>query len=146
MQKRFVDKYKLDLSSIKKIDDIEPFLKQIKENEPGIVPFGTTRGFYSALIYNIDTKVPVYRNDTTHTVLPDVTKEMRENFKLALDDLYEGNGMVVAAGRLVARGRVSGVDLDVPLALRYEFRDGLISRIQSYGEPSQALADAGIDG
>ncbi|WP_309123120.1 ABC transporter substrate-binding protein [Paenibacillus sp.] len=83
LQKRFVDKYNLDLSTIKKMEDIEPFLKQIKENEPGIVPFGTTRGFYTAFIYGIDPKVAVYKNDPTHTVLPEVTKEKRENFKLA---------------------------------------------------------------
>lgn len=82
IQKRFVDKYKLDVSAIKKIDDIEPFLKQVKEGEPDIVPFGTTRGFYTGLIYNIDTKVPVYKNDPTHKVLPDVTPELKQNFAL----------------------------------------------------------------
>jgi putative aldouronate transport system substrate-binding protein len=83
IQKRFVDKYKLDINSIKKIEDIEPFLKQIKDGEPGIVPFGTTKGFYTAMIYGIDTKVPVYNDDPNHKVLPDVTKEMKENFALA---------------------------------------------------------------
>ncbi|MDF2652725.1 MAG: hypothetical protein K0Q73_8530, partial [Paenibacillus sp.] len=82
VQKRFFDKYKLDVSKIKKIDDIEPFLKQIKEGEPGIVPFGTTRGFYTGLIYGIDWKVPVYQNDPNHKVLPDVTPEMKKNFAL----------------------------------------------------------------
>lgn len=42
IQKRFIDKYKLDVSTIKKITDIEPFLEQIKQNEPGIIPFGST--------------------------------------------------------------------------------------------------------
>ncbi|SFA73343.1 putative aldouronate transport system substrate-binding protein [Cohnella sp. OV330] len=83
LQKRFVDKYKLDLSTIKKIDDIEPFLKQIKDGEPGITPFGTTKGFYSGLMYNIDNKVEVYRDDTTHTVLPDVTDELKHSYELA---------------------------------------------------------------
>lgn len=82
IQKRFADKYKLDPSSIRKIDDIEPFLKQIKEGEPGIVPFGTTRGFFTNHIYGIDWRVPVYRNDANHRVLPDVTPEMRQNFAL----------------------------------------------------------------
>jgi len=40
IQKRFADKYKLDVSTIKKFEDIEPFLKQIKEGEsPDVVPF-----------------------------------------------------------------------------------------------------------
>lgn len=68
-----------------------------------------------------------------------------ENLELALDDLHEGNEKVVAAGRLIARGRVSGIDLDVPLALLYGFREGRISSIRSYGDLSEALAAAGID-
>ncbi|WNQ11377.1 ABC transporter substrate-binding protein [Paenibacillus aurantius] len=83
IQKRFVDKYKLDINSIKKIEDIEPFLKQIKEGEPGITPFGTTKGFYTGMLYGIDPKVPVYENDPNHKVLPDVTKEMKQNYALA---------------------------------------------------------------
>ncbi|MEK0314728.1 ABC transporter substrate-binding protein [Cohnella sp. 56] len=83
IQKRFVDKYNLDIGTIKKMEDIEPFLKQVKEGEPGITPFGTTRGFYTALLYGIDTKVPVYVNDSTNTVLPDVTEEMKQNYALA---------------------------------------------------------------
>lgn len=40
IQKRFADKYNLDVNSIKKFEDIEPFLKQIKEGESAeIVPF-----------------------------------------------------------------------------------------------------------
>ncbi|MDR6550679.1 ABC transporter substrate-binding protein [Paenibacillus qinlingensis] len=83
IQKRFVDKYKLNLSAIRKIDDIEPFLKQLKEGEPGIIPFGTTRGFFMNHIYGIDWRVSVYQGDANHRVLPDVTPEMRQNFALA---------------------------------------------------------------
>lgn len=82
IEKRFIDKYGLDVRSIRKIEDIEPFLKQIKEGDPGIVPFGTTRGFYTNMLYGIDWRVPVYQNDATHTVLPDVTPEMKSNFEL----------------------------------------------------------------
>ncbi|MBB6635773.1 ABC transporter substrate-binding protein [Cohnella thailandensis] len=82
IQKRFADKYGLDAGSIRKIEDIEPFLKLIKEGEPGIVPFGTTRGFYMNTLYGIDWRVPVYLDDPSHTVLPDVTEEMKSNFEL----------------------------------------------------------------
>ncbi|MFP4978968.1 ABC transporter substrate-binding protein [Paenibacillus sp. CN-4] len=44
IQKRFADKYKLDPASIKKVQDIEPFLEQIKQNEQGIIPFGNFGG------------------------------------------------------------------------------------------------------
>lgn len=40
IQKRFVDKYNLDLSAIQSYKDLEPFLKTLKENEKGIVPLG----------------------------------------------------------------------------------------------------------
>lgn len=90
IQKRFLDKYKLDVGKLKRIEDIEPFLKQIKEGEKGVVPFGTTRGFYTNLLYGIDWNVPVYRNDPTPTVLPDVTAEMRANFVLMHDWYTKG--------------------------------------------------------
>ncbi|OAS15612.1 hypothetical protein A8708_03230 [Paenibacillus oryzisoli] len=82
IQKRFVDTYKLDLSAIRKIDDIEPFLRLLKEREPGIVPFGTTRGFFMNHMYGIDWRVSVYQGDANHRVLPDVTPEMKQNFAL----------------------------------------------------------------
>lgn len=40
IQKRFVDKYNLDLSTIQSYQDIEPFLKALKEGEKDVVPLG----------------------------------------------------------------------------------------------------------
>lgn len=37
-KKEFVEKYGLDYKSIKNLDDLEPYLQTIKENEPGITP------------------------------------------------------------------------------------------------------------
>lgn len=39
IQKRFADKYQLDTSSIKKLEDLEPFLEKLKQGEPDIIPF-----------------------------------------------------------------------------------------------------------
>ncbi|CAI6080661.1 ABC transporter substrate-binding protein [Cohnella rhizoplanae] len=40
IQKRFADKYQLDTASIKKVEDIEPFLEKVKQGERDIIPFG----------------------------------------------------------------------------------------------------------
>jgi len=37
--KEYADKYGLDPSKVKSFEDLEPFLEQIKQNEPGIIPF-----------------------------------------------------------------------------------------------------------
>ncbi|WP_141504910.1 ABC transporter substrate-binding protein [Paenibacillus luteus] len=50
IQKRFVEKYNLDINSIQSYKDIEPFLKNLKDNEPGIIPLGLAQnswGLYS---------------------------------------------------------------------------------------------------
>jgi len=39
--KRLVDKYKFDLAKVKTLQDLEPMLKTIKENEPGITPIAS---------------------------------------------------------------------------------------------------------
>lgn len=41
IQKRLADKYNLDVSKIKTIEDMEPFFEQIKQNEPDIYPYRT---------------------------------------------------------------------------------------------------------
>ncbi|HEU5101261.1 MAG TPA: ABC transporter substrate-binding protein [Roseiflexaceae bacterium] len=38
VRKDLVEKYKFDVSSVKEYADLEPFLKQIKENEPDVTP------------------------------------------------------------------------------------------------------------
>lgn len=38
MRKDLVDKYKIDLSAVKELKDLEPIFKTIKDNEPGITP------------------------------------------------------------------------------------------------------------
>jgi putative aldouronate transport system substrate-binding protein len=44
MRKDLVDKYQIDVASIKTFDDVENVLKTIKENEPNIIPLAVTPG------------------------------------------------------------------------------------------------------
>ncbi|MGG1555772.1 ABC transporter substrate-binding protein [Paenibacillus ferrarius] len=44
VRKDLVDKYKFDLSTVKKPEDMEPFFEVIKKNEPGMIPFLSSKG------------------------------------------------------------------------------------------------------
>lgn len=44
IRKDFVDKYNLDLGQVKKLEDLQPILKTIKENEPNMIPLVTPAG------------------------------------------------------------------------------------------------------
>jgi putative aldouronate transport system substrate-binding protein len=52
--KKFVDKYKFDISKIKTLADLEPMLKVIKENEPGVIPFQNIGGEAAYRILDFD--------------------------------------------------------------------------------------------
>lgn len=43
--KEYVDKYNIPYTEIHSLEDLEPWLKVIKENEPGVVPLYITKGF-----------------------------------------------------------------------------------------------------
>ncbi|GHV67212.1 ABC transporter substrate-binding protein [Spirochaetia bacterium] len=52
--KEYVDKYKLDISSIKKLEDIPPILATIKKNEPDFYPLSMNAGFQLLRSINFD--------------------------------------------------------------------------------------------
>lgn len=90
IQKRFADKYNLDVSQIKKIEDLEPFLEQIKNNEPDIIPFGSAfnsavQGVNSDLFWvvpGVDDHFYVKRGDDSYTLLR-YPEEDLDNYRLA---------------------------------------------------------------
>ncbi|WP_284645741.1 ABC transporter substrate-binding protein [Paenibacillus silviterrae] len=75
VQKRFADKYKLDPSKIKTYRDMEPFFEQIKQNEPGIIPFGINGDFFESRVYGINSynKMTHKTVDGKVTVLDQIT-------------------------------------------------------------------------
>ena len=68
-----------------------------------------------------------------------------EGLRLVQEQLQEAGDRVVAVGRLHAKGKASGIDLDVPLALLYDIRDGLVTRLQSFSDPDEALRAAALE-
>jgi ketosteroid isomerase-like protein len=56
----------------------------------------------------------------------------------------DGTDWVLGFGRVRARGRSSGADLDVQAAGVWRFRDGLITSVRVYTDRGEALADLGL--
>ena len=59
--KKYLDKYNLDVSDVKTFEDLEPLLKVIKKNEPGIIPFsiwGNTSYLFGDMSFVLDSRIP----------------------------------------------------------------------------------------
>ncbi|RXZ82020.1 extracellular solute-binding protein [Paenibacillaceae bacterium] len=92
IQKRFADKYNLDVSTIKEIKDIEPFLREIKANEQNIVAFALTRNgnfenmkttFNNLEFISNEAIVGIYRDDQNTKVVDIIqTPEYKEYLDL----------------------------------------------------------------
>lgn len=97
IQKKFIEKYNLDTAKIKKVEDLEPFLEQIKTNEKDIIPFGGTfnsavEGVNSEQVWvvpGLDDHFYVKRNDPSYTLLR-YPEEDLYNYKLATEWYKKG--------------------------------------------------------
>ena len=71
------------------------------------------------------------------------TAETFDLFKASYPDIRDlGDGRLLAIGTLRVRGRGSGVESDVALAVVAEFRDGMLRRFKDYGDERLALEAA----
>lgn len=61
--------------------------------------------------------------------------------QLEIRDLGE---RIVANGRLHARGRASGAEVESPVGWLVEFREGRVIRMTDYPDPREALEAAGV--
>ncbi|WP_068782995.1 ABC transporter substrate-binding protein [Paenibacillus phocaensis] len=66
--KTLADKYNLDITNVRSLDSIEPLLKTIKENEPGITPFAMNKEYvpyvpYDYIIQNLPMAVKLDTSD-----------------------------------------------------------------------------------
>jgi ketosteroid isomerase-like protein len=73
------------------------------------------------------------------------TAEAFDLFKATYPDIRDlGDGRLLAIGTLRVRGRTSGAESDVPLAVVAEFREGMLLRFKDYGDTRRALEAAGL--
>jgi len=126
MRKDLVDKYKLDLSNIKTIYDLDPVFEMIKKNEPNVLPLqdagGSLSGFVMDRLFDpVNDQVAVIKYDTPNTKVvnlyaqPEVM-EMAKLFKSWMDKGYinkdaattkQSSDDVVKAGKAFSSGIVT---------------------------------------
>jgi ketosteroid isomerase-like protein len=73
--------------------------------------------------------------------------ELTEDFeevRFEIEETRDAGEQVVGIGRFRARGRASGVDLNVPLGVFTRVRRGKIVYTRFFSEPADALEAAGL--
>jgi ketosteroid isomerase-like protein len=68
--------------------------------------------------------------------------ESWEEFRIEAMEFELVGELVFGRGRVIAKGRGSGLELDQPLGSVTTFEDDRIARLQSFLDPEQALATA----
>ena len=68
-----------------------------------------------------------------------------ESFQVLPEKFERAGDKLLVTGRWNARGKESGVDLDVPASWVIEVRDGKIAYWQTYTDHAEARRDAGLD-
>jgi ketosteroid isomerase-like protein len=81
--------------------------------------------------------------DGVETLLADI-REAWEEQRLIADEFRDLGNRVLGLGRLEGRGRVSGVRVDAPLGVIFDFRDGKIAQVRTYLDHGEALRAAGL--
>jgi ketosteroid isomerase-like protein len=69
-----------------------------------------------------------------------------EEVRVVADEFRDLGQRVLMLGRVEGRGRGSGVEVDAPHAVVWDFRNGKISRTRGYFDPRDALRAAGLSG
>jgi ketosteroid isomerase-like protein len=67
-----------------------------------------------------------------------------EDVRFEIDETRDAGEQIVGIGRFRARGRASGVDLNVPLGVVTRVRRGKIVYTRLFSEPADALEAAGL--
>jgi ketosteroid isomerase-like protein len=75
--------------------------------------------------------------------LAEMTEEWKE-VRFEIEETRDAGEQVIGIGRFRARGRASGVDLDVPLGVFTRVRRGKIVYTRLFSEPAEALEAAGL--
>jgi uncharacterized protein len=70
--------------------------------------------------------------------------EAFSEFHFEYSDIRDLGEQLIALGRLRGRGRESGAQLEVPIGVLVDFKNGKATRVRSFDDPKEALRVAGL--
>lgn len=73
------------------------------------------------------------------------TDEIFDGYQVHVAELIDGGDRVLAHTHQTARGRGSGVEIGHRISHVWELRDGRVTAMRAYVDPSAARAAAGLD-
>jgi ketosteroid isomerase-like protein len=74
------------------------------------------------------------------------TAEDWEGARVEIEELRDLGDSVLVLGRFQAKGRASGVDLDMPAAWISDLTDGRVTRMRAFPNRDEAIRAAGLEG
>ena len=84
---------------------------------------------------------PYHGHEGLRLFVTEIAEEWRD-VRFEIDELRDAGEHVIASGRFRARGRTSGVDLNVPLGVVGTVRNERVVYARMFSDPNEALAAA----
>jgi ketosteroid isomerase-like protein len=66
-------------------------------------------------------------------------REVWDEYRAVIEEYRDLGDRVLGLGRIVGRGRGSGIRLDAPMGMIFEFRGDKLSRVRTYLDQGEAL-------
>jgi ketosteroid isomerase-like protein len=86
----------------------------------------------------------VYRGSGAASQYCAAVDESWENLRWEVEEIQDGDGWVLALGRIRGRGRGTGAAIDVSAGWVARFRDGLVTSFHTYADRADALEAVGL--
>lgn len=86
----------------------------------------------------------VYRGPDAASMYCAAVDESWESLRWEVEEIRDGNGWVLALGRIRGRGRGTGAEIDARAGWVTRFRDGLVTSFRTYADRAEALKAVGL--
>jgi ketosteroid isomerase-like protein len=110
---------------------------------------GATRAFDADATWHNTGEFPGQRTCVGPQAIIDFWKTLLDSFEdggMDIERVVEGEDSVVLDVRSAARGRTSGVPVEVRWSVAFRIRRGTINRVEVHGDRTKALKAVGLEG